>query len=185
MTKSVTSSPLLRNLISSLGFTAVALASFACWAYGGSWLRSETTLYLACAAIFLCFGSLSLHPLVADVTSRSRFFVSFIFAFAGYACAWCLFWFWMHDKRGELFGSLVGCLLMAALFRLFLKRPTSVFTGAAVLFFWHTAGYFGGEWLFDLLGGGRSSLAKMAWGLGYGLGFGIGLTACLRKGANH
>lgn len=164
----------------SLKFAAVAVASFSCWAFGGSWLRSEAALYTACAAIFLGLGSVAVHAAVADRLTRLRFFPLFAAAFLVYAAAWCAFWFATHDKRGEIFGSLTGAVAMAAVFRLALGRPASLLTGAAVLFFWHTAGYFGGEWLFDLMGGGLSPWAKLAWGAGYGLGFGAGLGASLR-----
>jgi hypothetical protein len=164
-------------------FALVAVASFSCWAYGGAWLKSESALYTACAAVFLGLGSLAAHPAAADRVTRVRFFLIFVGAFIAYAAAWCVFWFWLHDKRGEIFGSLVGVIAMGWIFRFAIGRPKPVFAGVAALYFWHTVGYFGGEWLFEICGGAPSAIAKLAWGFAYGLGFGAGLGTCLDRAA--
>lgn len=158
-------------------FALVSAASFSCWAFGGAWLRSEAALYTACAAVFLALGSLAVHPAVRERISLGRFLFVFIAAFLAYAACWCGFWFWLHDKKAEIFGSLTGTVAMAAVFQCLLGRPSSLLTGSALLFFWHTAGYFGGEWFSEWLGGVTSTPAKLGWGIGYGLGFGAGMGA--------
>lgn len=163
-------------------FALVSVASFSCWAFGGTLFTSEAALYLACAVVFLVFGSLAVRPAAGPGVSRGRFFLIFALAFVAYAAAWCGFWFALLDKRAEIFGSLAGAVLMALVFRFTLGRPVRWVAGAAVLFFWHTLGYFGGEWLFDGLGGAGYTLSKLGWGLGYGLGFGAGLAHCLTVG---
>jgi hypothetical protein len=169
----------------ALAFAAVSVASFSCWAFGDAWFSSETLLYTACAAVFLILGSLAVYPAVAGRISRLKFFFIFAAAFVAYAAMWCAFYLQLLDKRGEIFGSLFGAIAMVLVFRATLGRPKSIVTGAAVLFFWHTGGYFGGEWLADVLGGVAYTAPKLAWGLGYGLGFGAGLGASLSLRDDH
>lgn len=169
----------------ALTFAAVSVASFSCWAFGEVWFSSEKLLYTACAAVFLGLGSLAVYPAVAGQISRLKFFFVFAAAFVAYAAMWCAFYLKMLDKRGEIFGSLFGAIAMVSVFRAFLGRPNSILTGAALLFFWHTAGYFGGEWMADAMGGVAYTIPRLAWGLGYGMGFGAGLGACLYLRENH
>lgn len=170
----------MKSLFSILAFTLVTLCAYSCWAFGGGRFGSAVALYSACAAVFILIGPLAIYPQVRSICSRKRFYIFFILGFIAYAVSWSVLWFRFHDKFGEIFGSLIGLTAMAALFKIGIGRPRQIVTGAALLFFFHTAGYHLGERLYQNLGPTHASLARLAWGLAHGLGFGTGIVLALR-----
>lgn len=171
---------MVKSITAIFGFTVVTLIAYSGWAFRFDFINSSTTLYIACAAVFLLLGPASLYGLVRDECTRVRFYNTFFLAFVAYAISWVLLWQKFHDKFGEIFGSLIGITFMALAFRFGIKRPRRVIQGAAVLFFFHTAGYHLGELLHQHFGITHTTLARLGWGLFHGLGFGTGLTLMLQ-----
>lgn len=173
-----------------LGFTLVSVASFAIWAFAGTWFYShvgEAGLYSACAAAFLGFSGLLLHPLLNGPRSLVRFYKIFIPAFAAYAIAWCGLWFALRFGAGEWLGSFFGCaafaLVLAKAFGNYRALPKVI----SILFLTHSAGYFAGglvmeymmkqghvDWL-TLSRRHLGAVAKLMWGVCFGIGFGLGI----------
>ena len=190
------SSLFARYLIPTLLFTFVALASFSAWAIGSRFFSSEGQMYGACAIIFLGFGGLALLPGsgLQELKSRSAFCLRFAFGFVAYAVIWSASWFTFRDTFGEIAGSFFGLLALIALLR---KRTDSSFTlltATAIVFLWHTIGYYTGGLTYQMLQGhgrfGASlpfdpkstiTLARFSWGLFYGLGLGFGLTCLIQR----
>lgn len=159
----------------ALGFGAVSVLVFACWAYTGRWSYShvgEAGAYLAWAVIFVAGSGGLLGRLVIGEGSGRRFYGGFAIAFMAYSVVWMAAWFASPDRFGEIFGALFGVAAFAAclcgMFSAWRAWPSTM-VGLAV---GNLAGYFLGGALHDLYGG---NAGKLLWGLSYGLGFGAGM----------
>jgi hypothetical protein len=186
----------MRRLLPTLLFTLAAIASFSIWAFGGALYQSETGLYVLCAVVFLGFGGLALTPGMEPAGWRKRFVFSARFAagFAAYAMIWSIAWFTFRNGFGEILGSFFGYLALISIL-----RPAAIRDGrglidtTAIVFLWATLGYYAGGFAYETLQnrgpfaielplapGGRSTLARLGWGLFYGLGLGYGLASVTR-----
>lgn len=183
----------MQKLVPTLLFTLAALASFSVWAFGSGLYQSETGLYVLCAVVFLGLGGLALVPGQDPVGFRHRllFCARFAAGFAAYAVIWSFAWFTFRNTFGEVLGSFFGYLAL-----IMILRPTAVRDGGGVIgatamvFLWSTLGYYAGGFAYESLQergpfplelplspGGRSTLARLSWGLFYGLGLGYGLAS--------
>jgi hypothetical protein len=175
----------------SLGFAGVSLTGFSVWAVAGKWFYAhlgEAGLYGACLLVFLGVSGLLLPPLVVASPRLVRFYLVFIPAFLAYAVVWSGAWFTLHFGLGEWLGSLLGSIAFAAVVGWGFRNFRGFVAACAVLFCFHSAGYFlGGRLMYWLASPDAahalpafskaqlSILAKLAWGLLYGLGFGAGI----------
>ncbi len=171
----------------TLGFTAVSVAAFSVWAFGGRWFSGrggEVVMYAAITLVFLGLSGLLLYPLAGSV---ARFYKAFVPAFVAYAVVWSAIWFATRSRLGEWLASAAGSVVFAALAGWALGGLRSFLKAVLVLFVAHSAGYFlGGEVYYSLkdpatvgsLGLASKTaglLGRLGWGLLYGLGFGAGL----------
>ena len=188
-----------RYLVPTFFFTLVALASFSAWAIGSRFFSSEGQMYAACAIIFLGLGGLALLPGsgLPNLKSRSGFCLLFALGFVAYSVIWSMCWFTFRDTFGEITGSFFGLLAIVAIIRKQLGSSSTLLTATAILFLWHSLGYYTGGQTYQMLqGNGRFeitlpfdpkttvTLARFSWGLFYGLGLGFGLT-CLIQRSRH
>lgn len=180
----------LHHLICTLLFTLVALLSFSIWAAGSRFYSSEKGMYVLCAVVFLGLGGLALLPGsgIRGGRALAAFAGRFALGFALYAVIWSVAWFTFRNTFGEILGSSCGLLALVALLRPDRGADQGLLAATALVFFWHTLGYYAGGFLYDTLQDrgtfgaalpfGRGTtvmLARFAWGLCYGLGFGYGL----------
>jgi hypothetical protein len=186
----------IKYFLPTLLFTLVALASFATWALGSHFFSSEPAMYAACAVIFLGLGGLALSPggNYPYAKSRLRFCVRFALGFVAYSFLWSLCWFTFRDTFGEVTGSFSGLLALIAILGRERHAAGSLLTATAVVFLWHTLGYYTGGFTYMALQGrgpfgiepflepkSMVILARFSWGLFYGLGLGFGLTCLLQR----
>ncbi len=179
----------------TLLFTFISILAFAIWAFGASFFTHEWQLYAACAGVFLLGGGLSLLPGSGYRSKREA--IVFIGRFAGgflaYAVIWSAAWFSFRNTFGEITGSFLGLMALAAVIGKKGTFPGGFFSGVAVIFLWHTIGYYTGGFLYEALQNrGQFAiqldaapktivhLARLAWGLGYGAGLGYGLSRWLQ-----
>lgn len=183
------------TFLRTLLFTAVSLIAFAVWALGSSVFQSEWQLYAACAAVFLLGGGISLLPgsHTNSRSKRSEFLLRFALGFLVYAVIWSVAWFTFRNTFGEICGSFFGLIGLVAVFGKGRTFSGSFLSGVAVIFLWHTVGYYTGGFLYEMLQNrGRFGIelsidpktivliARFAWGLGYGAGLGYGLSRWLQ-----
>ncbi|NLT70227.1 MAG: hypothetical protein GXX91_05980 [Verrucomicrobiaceae bacterium] len=184
-------------LLATLLFTLVALASFATWALGSHFFSSEAAMYTMCSLVFLGLGGLALMPAAGLPNPRSRlaFCLRFAIGFIAYSLLWSVSWFTFRDTFGEVIGSFSGLLaLVAILGRGRRHSSDSLLIATAIVFLWHTLGYYTGGFAYKILQGrgpfgiepflqpeATVILARFSWGLCYGLGLGAGLTALLQR----
>jgi hypothetical protein len=171
----------------SLGFAGVSVAGFGVWAFGGRWLEGrigEAGLFLTCTIVFIGLAGFLLHPLVRGPGSLVRFYKIFIPAFVAYAVAWSAAWFALRFGWGEWLGSLAGSVVFAAMIGRGLGNLRPLLKVSILMFAFHSAGYFIGEWCYMHgigagggagRGGHASVWPKLFWGLLFGLGVGAGL----------
>lgn len=186
----------IKYFLPTLLFTLVALASFATWALGSHFFSSEPAMYAACAVIFLGLGGLALSSggNFSDAKSRLRFCFRFALGFVAYSFLWSVCWFTFRDTFGEVTGSFSGLLALIAILGRERHAAGSLLTATAVVFLWHTLGYYTGGFTYMALQGRGSFgiepflepksmviLARFSWGLFYGLGLGFGLTCLLQR----
>jgi len=178
------------KFLAILLFTIVALLAFSVWAFGGALFPSQPTMYAGCAVVFLGFGGPALLPGSGiERGRRLRFCLAFATAFVVYAFLWSAAWFALASTFGEILGSSLGLLAFVALLRGLMKWSFPLLTGVAVVFLWHTLGYYLGGFAYASLQDrgplplslamDRDSvvlLARMSWGLAYGAGLGLGIT---------
>jgi len=174
-------------------FTLVAVLSFSCWAWGGGVFGSEVAMYAACAVVFLFGGGLATWPILSG-TARFRWTYSLWFAvgFILYSILWTAAWFVFRNTWGEVLGSSLGLIGLAWVLRRYANPDHSILAVVAILFLFHSLGYYAGDFFHSALQGRGSLplalpfapatvglLAKLAWGICYGLGLGWGLQAVL------
>jgi hypothetical protein len=159
----------------SLGFAAVSVAAFSVWAFAGRGLTKslgEAGFYAVVALVFLALSGIALCRLARGPRPLLRFSAAFVPAFAAYAAAWTACYFANRSTLGQGLASLAGTAVFAAVAGGVLGGLRA-FPGAAVaLFAGHTAGYFAGGAVYEVVPG---LAGKLGWGLLYGLGFGAGL----------
>lgn len=186
----------LRLLIPAALFTLVTVLSFSIWAFGSRIFSSEPSLYSMCALVFLSFGGLALTP-GSNLESRrdiTGFCLRFAIGFAIYAFLWSVSWFTFRDTFGEILGSFAGLLALIAILRREVAFSRSVLTATAVVFLWHTLGYYTGGLAYSALQGRGLlglqlpfesktivTLARLSWGLFFGFGFGLGLASLIQR----
>lgn len=185
-----------KSILASFLFTLVALASFATWALGSHLFSSEPQMYTICALIFLGLGGLALAPAVGlpDAKARLTFCLRFASGYTAYAFLWSIAWFTFRDTFGEVTGSFFGLLALVAILGRAHYASVSLLTATAIVFLWHTLGYYAGGFTYEALQGrgpfgidpflspqSTVILARFSWGLCYGLGLGCGLTALLQR----
>jgi hypothetical protein len=105
-----------------------------------------------------------------------KFYLLFGAAFFAYAVGWVGAYFVLRGAAGEWVGSLVGSVLMGAVFAAGFGAGRAALNLSAVLFVANSAGYFVGSALNEAVGGRAGMLL---WGAAYGLGLGAGLGAVL------
>lgn len=188
--------PTLGNSVTRgmIGFTLVSLGGFAPWVLAGRWFYrnvGEIGLYGACAIVFIGLSGVLLHRLIIGPGSLPRFYQIFSLAFVGYATAWTVGWMSFGGLTGSIVGALAGIAVMGGILALGFRAPRSMFKIFLVLLAANAAGYFIGEWAYNLASAlregnasgivlsstTRSLLSKSLWGLFYGLGFGAGIGA--------
>lgn len=159
-----------------VGFTALSLAVFASWAFGGRYLYGnfgELGAYAVWCLLFLVGAGL-MRPALTGPVSWGRFYGLFLASFLAYAVLWTVAWMLLHNRTGEWLGTALGmvgmALVLCALFgawQAFWPSFGSLFAGNAI-------GYFLGSWLHANT---ASPWAQLLWGLFYGLGTGMGMGA--------
>jgi hypothetical protein len=166
-------------LVGALGFGLVSLCVFATVAFGERWMYARLGLsgaYLAWTALFILLGGGVLGTLVVGRWRLPKFYLLFGAAFFAYAAGWVAAYFVLRGAAGEWVGSVVGSLLMGAVFAVGLGVARRALHLAAVLFVANSVGYFLGSALNEAVGG---STGMLLWGVLYGLGLGAGLGATL------
>jgi hypothetical protein len=166
-------------LVGALGFGLVSLCIFATVAFAERWMYARLGLYgayLAWTALFILLGGGVLGTLAGRRWRLPKFYLLFGAAFFAYAAGWVGAYFWLRGAAGEWVGSLVGSLLMGAVFATGFGIARAALKLSAVLFVANSAGYFLGSALNDAIGG---SAGMLLWGAAYGLGLGAGLGAAL------
>lgn len=185
----------MKKTLSLLLFSLVALLSFSVWAVGSRFYSSEIGLYANCALIFLGLGGAALLP-AADASGGKAillFCLRFALGFVVYAAIWSTAWFTFRGSFGEIAGSALGLLGMLAIFRPARVAALGLTTATAVAFFWHSLGYYAGDFAYQTLQGrgpfpldlpmekqSAVMLARFSWGLFYGLGLGGGLVGLVQ-----
>lgn len=162
--------------IGTTGFALASVAVFGFWAAAGRGMQrsfGEAGFYAVCAALFILLGALLLRPLAR--LSFARFLQIFGGAFAAYALCWCLGWFLVRGRMGEVIGPFVGSLSFCAVPCAYFRNWHGFALSALILFVGHSAGYFLVGYAYEFLKTHNGLIAKLAWGLCYGLGTGAGL----------
>jgi hypothetical protein len=153
------------------GFAAVSLVAYSIYAY--RLIQGTAAMYSTIAVIYVLLTGLVLSRLVAGPGAASRFALLFATAFVVYALAWCAFWFGLKGKyHADLWGSALGLAAMAWMLPRAFGKQDGFLTLFAVLFTFHTLGYYLGDVLHAAV---RGSAGRLLWGLGHGLGFGAGI----------
>jgi hypothetical protein len=172
------------TLHGGIGLGLVSLLAYSVWALVPRLAGSEIGMYALIALVYLLGSGLALHGLIQGDRRMRRFHALFLPAFGGYAMLWSLAWFLIPHAQREWIAALAGTLFFAWVAWWKLGKSRGFWTGAAVLFALHTAGYFlGGKWMYGVLESGIEGwakpqvaiVAKLGWGLFHGLGFGAGI----------
>jgi hypothetical protein len=162
-------------LFASLGFLGASLLVYGTVAFAERWMYNKLGLglaYTVWAALFILAGGAALSRLVIGPGRLPRFYLLFTLAFFLYAAGWVAAYFTLRNGWGELLGSLIGTLLIAAIFAWGFGAWSRLLKIWLVLFASHTAGYFIGSFLNSTVGG---KTGMMLWGVSYGWLFGLGL----------
>ncbi len=183
----------MHRILPILLFSLVAIAAFSVWAFGSGLFRSEGGLYAICASVFLGLGGLALTPgqQLTGRRPRAAFALRFAAGFSAYALLWSVTWLVFRNTFGEIAGSFLGYLALAAILRPAIpETERGLIPAVALLFLWGTLGYYVGELAYSSLQNRGilavalplesrqvSSLAGLSWGLFYGLGLGYGLVS--------
>lgn len=155
----------------ALSFAAVSLLAYSIYAY--RLIQGTAAMYSAIAAIFIVLTGIALNRLVSGSGTASRFALLFAAAFLAYALLWCAFWFGLKGKyHADLWGSAIGLAVMTCMLQRAFGKNGDFLPLFAVLFTFHTLGYYLGDVLHATA---RGTAGRLLWGLGHGLGFGAGL----------
>ena len=163
----------------AIGFGLVSLCVFATVAFAERWMYQTLGLlgaYLTWTVLFILLSGAVFGSLVAGRWRLPKFYFLFGLAFFAYAAGWVIAYFTLRNTAGEWLGSLVGSVLMAAVFAAGFGRLGSMGKLSAVLFVSNSLGYFLGSALNNSFGGRPGMLL---WGVAYGLFFGAGIGAAL------
>lgn len=161
-------------LYGGIGFGVVSVLAYSIWAF--RLIRGQGPMYLSIAIVYLLLSGWVMGRLVIAPKSLARFMGLFATGFAVYAILWCLFWFGLTGKHhGDLYGSAIGLLALAAIFKQAFGATFNLLFVFGILFTFHTLGYYLGDDLYQIVGG---SAGRLLWGAGHGIGFGAGL-GCL------
>lgn len=163
-------SPGFAIIYGAASFGLVSVLAYSIWAY--RLIGGTAAMYAAVAAIYLGLTGLALSRLVVGRGTSRRFAVLFAVAFLAYAVVWCAFWFGLKGKHhADLWGSAVGLAAMTSLVQGAFGKRGDFLLLFAVLFGFHTLGYYAGEALHAAVHG---ATGRLLWGASHGLGFGAG-----------
>lgn len=155
----------------SLSFGTVSVLAYSIWAY--RLIPGEVALYACTAAVYIGLAGLALSRIMQPGEARKRFPFLFAVGFLIYAVAWCAFWFGLRGKfNADLWGSAAGLAGMTWFFRHRYGSATAFLPLFAVLFTFHSLGYYLGESLYASI---RGTGGRLLWGAAHGVGFGAGL----------
>jgi hypothetical protein len=155
----------------SLSFGAVSVLAYSIWAF--HLIPGEAALYATTATVYVGLAGLALSRLVNAPRAWKKFPLLFATAFLVYAFGWCAFWFGLGGKHNaDLWGAAVGLAGMTWLFRSAFGSTGAYLPFFAVLFTFHSLGYYLGESLYAAV---RGTGGRLLWGAAHGLGFGAGL----------
>lgn len=158
-------------LYGSIGFGLVSVFAYAIWAF--KLIRGQGPMYTSIALVYLLLSGWVLGRLAIAPRIQIRFTVLFAIAFFAYALLWCAFWFGFKGQHhGDFYGSAFGLLTMTLIFKRAFDVRGNLLSVFAVLFTFHTLGYYIGEDLYAIVGGPSG---RLLWGAAHGLGFGAGL----------
>lgn len=161
-------------LYGGIGFGIVSVVAYSIWAF--RLIRGQGPMYLSIALVYLLLSGWVLSRLALAPKVQIRFTALFATAFLGYTILWCVFWFGLKGQHhGDLYGSALGLLLMAFIFKRAFGAEGNLLFVSGILFTFHTLGYYIGDDLYKIVGG---STGRLLWGAGHGIGFGAGL-GCL------
>lgn len=169
-------SPLQAIGFACAGFTALSVAVFATWAFGGRFLYGnlgELGAYAVWCVLFL-LGAGLMRPALTGPVSWGRFYGLFLASFITYAVLWTVAWMALHNRIGEWLGTGLGMAGMAAVLCGLFGVWQALLPSFVVLFLGNAAGYFCGSWLHANT---EAPWAQLLWGLCYGLGTGAGMGA--------
>jgi hypothetical protein len=153
----------------SLGL--VSVLAYSVWAY--RLISGAGPMYAAIAAIYIGLGGFALSRLLIPPRGAARFAAVFAIAFLIYALLWCAFWFGCKGKyHADLWGSVVGLAAMLLVLRGAFHSSREFLPIFAVLFTFHTLGYYAGDVLHTL---GDRTTGRLLWGAAHGVGFGAGI----------
>jgi len=159
----------------ALSFGVVSVIAYSIWAY--RLIEGTAAMYSSIAAIYVGLTGLALSRLVLGPGATIRFALLFATAFLAYAVAWCAFWFGLKGKHhADLWGSAVGLAAVALLLRGAFGKRSDFLSLFAVLFTFHSLGYYLGDSLYAAV---RGATGRLLWGAAHGLGFGAGLGCVL------
>jgi len=161
-------------LYGGIGFAVVSVLAYSIWAF--RLVRGQGPMYLSIAIVYVVLSGWVMGRLVLAPKAQFRFMGLFATGFAAYAILWCLLWFGLTGKHhGDLYGSALGLLAMAVIFKHAFGASFNLLFVSGILFTFHTLGYYLGDDLYQIVGG---STGRLLWGAGHGIGFGAGL-GCL------
>ena len=171
-------------IVGSCGFCASSLLVFGTVALGERWMYAHLGLafsYAIWTLLFVLSSASVFNSLIVGPLRGARFCLLFAGAFISYAVAWCAAYFVLRGAMGEWCGSLLGAILMAAVFAVGFGKTRHLMQFSLLLFVFHSLGYFLGSLSNNALGGQSGMLS---WGVFYGLFFGAGIGALLHKTQN-
>ena len=104
------------------------------------------------AVVFFGFGGAALLPAVGfSGKSAIRFCIAFSVGYLIYAVIWSVAWFTIPKTIGEIVGSLIGLIAFGLILRKWMKLDLPMLSGVAILFLFHTVGYYLGGFAYDSL----------------------------------
>ena len=157
--------------VGAVSFGLVSVIAYSIWAF--RLLPGTAALYSTTAAAYIGLGGLALSRLVQAPAAWKRFPFVFAAGFLAYAICWCAFWFGLNGKHhADLWGAAVGLAAMAWFLRRAFHSTTAFLPVFAVLFTFHSLGYYLGDILYAAVSG---TIGRLSWGAAHGLGFGAGL----------
>ena len=155
----------------SLSFGIVSLLAYMIWAF--RIVPGQAAMYSTIAAVYLILSGWALSRLLIVPNATLKFSLLFATGFLLYAIGWCMLWFTLKGKyHGDLWGSLLGLALLTWLFQKAFRAFDGFLPTLAILFLFHSIGYYLGYEANTFFGG---TTGKLLWGAAHGLGFGAGL----------